>query len=63
MSTLLLRFWFKVQSLWLVWQCATPVCEQWQESAGVGDVDAQELIRVIETFHRLCIVVEEMGEC
>ena len=33
-------------------------CEQWQTEADAGNADSQEMIRIINTFHRLCVVVE-----
>jgi len=34
--------------------------EQWDRDANEGNVQAQEMIRVIETFHRLCLTIKEM---
>lgn len=31
---------------------------QWQELAKSGDHTAQEMMKVIDTFHRLCMVVK-----
>ena len=32
--------------------------EQWQEQADAGDKTAQDMMKVIDTFHRLCVVVK-----
>jgi hypothetical protein len=32
--------------------------DDWQASADAGDVAAQEMMKVINTFHRLCQVVK-----
>jgi hypothetical protein len=32
--------------------------DDWQASADAGDVAAQEMMKVIDTFHRLCQVVK-----
>lgn len=32
--------------------------EEWDQMAKAGDPEAQEMIRVIETFHRLCSVIK-----
>jgi hypothetical protein len=32
--------------------------ETWQKQADAGDVQSQEMMKVIDTFHRLCQVVK-----
>ncbi len=32
--------------------------EDWQDKADAGDAMAQEMMKVIDTFHRLCVVVK-----
>jgi hypothetical protein len=33
-------------------------CETWQKQADAGDAQSQELMTVIDTFHRLCQAVK-----
>ena len=33
--------------------------EQWQDQADAGDQTAQDMMKVIDTFHRLCVVVKK----
>ncbi len=32
--------------------------EEWEEKAQAGDKMAQDMMQVIDTFHRLCVVVK-----
>jgi hypothetical protein len=32
--------------------------EEWDQMAKAGDPEAQEMIRVIETYHKLCSVIK-----
>ena len=34
------------------------LCEQWEADAAAGDVNSTEMMKIIDTMHRLCLAVE-----
>lgn len=37
-------------------------CQQFQNMADTGDPQAIEMMRIIDTFHRLCLYIEETAK-